>query len=95
MQEYLGAKLALPPGAIDAEAARRCGLPPDCVQSIAEFFATCEQIRFAPAAGDGDMRGTLALAQDIIRRLERQRRLTPETTAGTPVAMERRGGGMR
>jgi tetratricopeptide (TPR) repeat protein len=47
------------------------------VQRLRDFFATCEQVRFAPAAGDGDMRGTLSLAQDVIKQLERNRRLSP------------------
>jgi len=84
MQEYLGAKLDLPPGGIDAGATRRCGVPNDCADAIERFFVTCEQVRFAPGAGDGDMRGTLSLAQDIVRRLERARRLaTPP-----PVTIE-------
>ena len=81
MQAYLGAKLDLPPGGIDADAAGGRGIPEDCAQRLREFFATCERVRFAPDAGDGDMRGTLALAQEVIRRLERERRLTPRTAA--------------
>ena len=75
MQAYLAAKLDLPPGGIDAAAVSGRGVPPECVQQIAGFFATCEQVRFAPSAGDGDMRGTLVLARDVIKRLERERRL--------------------
>ena len=67
MQEYLAAKLDLPPGGIDADAVASRGVPPECVQRIRDFFTTCEQVRFAPGAGDGDMRGTLALAQEVIR----------------------------
>ena len=74
MQEYLAAKLGLPPGAIDADAVRRSGASADATDRIATFFATCEQVRFAPGAADGDMRGTLALAQEIIKRLEREQR---------------------
>ncbi len=84
MQEYLGAKLDLPPGGIDAEAVTRRGVPEECAQRIRDFFATCEQVRFAPGAGDGDMRGTLALARAVIKRLERERRLAP-AAAGTSV----------
>jgi hypothetical protein len=79
MQEYLSAKLDLPPGAIDAAAAARRGVAAESVQDIAQFFATCEQIRFAPSSSDGDMRGVLALARQIVRRLERQRGLAPAT----------------
>ncbi len=77
MQEYLGAKLDLPPGSIDADAATGRGVSNESVQRIRTFFATCEQVRFAPGSGDGDMRGTLSLAQDLVRRLERERRLAP------------------
>jgi len=77
MQEYLSAKLDLPPGAIDAAAAARRGVPAESVQDIAQFFATCEQIRFAPSSSDGVMRGVLTLARQIVRRLERQRGLAP------------------
>jgi len=77
MQDYLAAKLDLPPGAINADAVARRGVPADSLQRIAEFLATCEQIRFAPSSSDGDMRGMLTLAQQIVRRLERQRGLAP------------------
>jgi tetratricopeptide (TPR) repeat protein len=77
MQEYLAAKLDLPPGAISADAVAQRGVPEDCVQRIAELFAICEQVRFAPSASNGDMPGALALGQDIVRRLERQRGLAP------------------
>ena len=77
MQEYLAAKLDLPPGGIDADAVANRGVPVECVQRIRDFFTTCEQVRFAPGAGDGDMRGTLALAQEVIRQLERTRRVAP------------------
>jgi tetratricopeptide (TPR) repeat protein len=83
MQEYLAAKLALPPGAIDAEAIARCGLPAECVQRIADFLATCEQVRFAPKASKGDMHGLLSQARDIIRQLERLRGLTPKSSPTT------------
>jgi hypothetical protein len=87
MQEYLSAKLDLPPGAIDADAVASRGVPADSVQHIAEVFATCEQIRFAPSSSDGDMRGVLALARQIVRRLERQRGLAPseQTTVEATV----------
>jgi hypothetical protein len=77
MQEYLGAKLDLPPGGIDADTVAQRGIPADCVQRIRDFLTTCEHVRFAPASGDGDMRGTLALATDVMQRLERLRRLAP------------------
>ena len=81
MQEYLAAKLDLPPGAIDADAVARRGVADECTQRVRDFLATCEQVRFAPGAGDGDMRGTLALAQDVIKQLERTRRAVPMISA--------------
>lgn len=77
MQEYLAAKLGLPPGAIDADAVARRGVPADAVAHIAQFFATCEQVRFARNSNNGDMHGLLAHARKILRRLERQRGLAP------------------
>jgi len=50
-------------------------VPPDCVDSVRRFFAACEHVRFAPSAGVGDMQGALSLAQQILRRLERERSL--------------------
>jgi len=56
-------------------------VPPDCVDSVRRFFAACEHVRFAPSAGVGDMQGALTLAQQIVRRLERDRSLRPSTVA--------------
>jgi hypothetical protein len=75
MQEYLAAKLDLPPGAIDVDAVMRSGVSETSVARLRDFFATCERVRFAPGSVDGDMRGTLELAQAIIRALEREPRL--------------------
>jgi hypothetical protein len=73
MQTYLAAKLDLPPGAIDARAVAAQPLDADAAERLLGFFETCERVRFAPGADDGDMRGTLALARDIVKRLERTR----------------------
>ena len=81
MREYLGAKLDLPPGAIDADAVAGRAIPPDCAESVRRFFEACEHVRFAPSAGVGDMQGALSLAQQILRRLERERSLRPGTVA--------------
>jgi len=89
MQEYLAAKLGLPPGAVDAAAITRCDLPTDCVQRITEFLTTCEQVRFAPSARKVDMHGALSLAREIIRRMERLRALAPSTSFATESAAER------
>ncbi len=85
MQEYLAAKLGLPPGAIDADAVASSGVSAECAQRVRDFLATCEQVRFAPGAGDGDMRGTLALAQQVIQQLERTRRAAP--TVSTAIIL--------
>lgn len=82
MQAYLAAKLDLPLGGIDAEAVSGRGVSHECAQRIRDFFATCEQVRFAPSTGDGDMRGTLALAQNVIKRLERERRVVANHSPG-------------
>ncbi|MFI5396251.1 MAG: BatD family protein [Candidatus Binatia bacterium] len=83
MQEYLAAKLDLPPGAIDADAVAHRGVPQDCAERLAELFTICEQMRFAPSSSNGDMRGALSLAQAIVRRLERQRGLAPTAPVRT------------
>ncbi len=81
MRTYLGAKLDLPPGAIDADAVAGRAVPADCAESVRRFFEACEHVRFAPSAGVGDMQGALSLAQQIVRRLERERSLRPGTVA--------------
>jgi tetratricopeptide (TPR) repeat protein len=81
MQEYLAAKLDLPPGAIDADAIAGRGVSAEVARRVRDFFTTCEQVRFAPGASDGDMRGTLALAQEVIKQLERTRRIAPSLAA--------------
>lgn len=74
LQEYLGAKLDLPPGRIEAQAVAACGVPTDCVQRIQAVLTTCEQVRFAPGTGSGDMRQHLTAVQEIIKQLERGQR---------------------
>ena len=80
LQEYLAAKLDLPPGRIDAETIRACGLPAACEQRIHEVRTTCEQIRFAPGSGDGDRQTMLAAVQDIVKQLEREQTFSAATT---------------
>ncbi len=87
MQEYLAAKLDLPPGAIDADAVAARGVSDECVQRVRNFLTTCEQVRFAPGTGDGDMRGTLALAQEVIKQLERTRRIAPAIAASIVLVL--------
>jgi tetratricopeptide (TPR) repeat protein len=87
MQEYLAAKLALPPGAIDADAVAARGVSDECARHVRDFLATCEQVRFAPGASDGDMRGTLALAQEVIKQLERTQRSAPTVAAAVALLL--------
>jgi tetratricopeptide (TPR) repeat protein len=76
LQDYLAAKLDLPPGGIDANAAASRGLPDDVVQAIRQLLDSCEQARFAPVGEAADLQATLAAAQGVVKRLERDRRLT-------------------
>ena len=87
MQEYLAAKLDLAPGAIDADAVAARGVPPECAQRVRDFMRTCEHVRFAPGASDGDMRGTLALAQEVIKQLERTRRIVAPIAASIALLL--------
>ena len=80
LQEYLGAKLDLPPGRIEAEAVAACGVPTDCVPRIHTVLTTCEQVRFAPGTGSGDMQQHLTAVQEIITQLERQQRFSAGET---------------
>jgi tetratricopeptide (TPR) repeat protein len=77
---YLGAKLGLPPGAIDREHVLGTlagnGCPSDLRERIAAFFQLVEQARYAPAAVAAAERATaLQLATAIVDGLERERRL--------------------
>jgi tetratricopeptide (TPR) repeat protein len=82
VRDYLAAKLDLPPGGVTAETVAEClrgkGITQPTAGDLREFFATCERVRFAPAAAaDGDMQHTLERAAAIIRGFERARRLAP------------------
>ena len=84
VSDYLAAKLDLPPGGVGVERVgerlRERGLAPDVARDLESFFGACEEARFAPAAGGADTERTLARAEEIVRRLERERRL------GRPIA---------
>ena len=78
--DYLAAKLDLPPGGVTPEEMsvrlQDARLPDGVADELRAFLASCEEVRFAPtAAGDGDMRRTLARAESLVRALERSRRL--------------------
>ncbi|HUI25620.1 MAG TPA: BatD family protein, partial [Candidatus Kryptonia bacterium] len=86
VSEYLSAKLDLPPGSVTADTAaerlRGRGLPAQVASELQEFFATCERVRFAPAASsDGDMQRTIERADGIVHALERQRGLARSLAA--------------
>ncbi len=86
VRDYLTAKLDLSPGAVTPELVsarlRAAGVPDGVADEVRAFVATCEVARFAPAAAaDGDLRRTLRRAEEIVRTLERTRRLAPAATA--------------
>lgn len=92
VQDYLSAKLDLPPGGVTAEHAgerlRRAQVPDALADELRAFFGTCEQARFAPSSGaDGDMRRTLERADAIVKALERERRLRPSAVAVALLAV--------
>src|SRR4029453_4228490 len=92
LRDYLTAKLDLPPGAVTPEQVsarlREAGLGDGIANEVCAFFAACEVARFAPsAAGDGDLRRTLDRAEEIVRALERTRRLAPAATAAAVLAL--------
>jgi tetratricopeptide (TPR) repeat protein len=92
VRDYLTAKLDLPPGAVTPEQVsarlREAGLGDGIADEVRAFFAACEVARFAPsAAGDGDLRRTLDRAEEIVRALERTRRLAPAATAAAVLAL--------
>ena len=72
VQEYLAAKLDLPPGRIEVQTVAACGVSADCVRRIGEVLAACEQVRFAPGTGEGDMPSVLRAVEDIVKQLERE-----------------------
>ncbi|HWP64388.1 MAG TPA: BatD family protein, partial [Candidatus Limnocylindria bacterium] len=78
MQEYLAAKLDLPPGAVSpatvAEKLHATAVPASLVDEATGLLLLCEQMRFAPIA-DGDRASALARADALVRGLERQRGL--------------------
>ncbi len=92
LRDYLTAKLDLPPGAVTPEQVsarlRGAGLAEGVADEVRAFFAACEVARFAPAhAAGGDLRSTLERAEDIVRALERTRRLMPAASAAAVVAL--------
>lgn len=72
LQTYLSDKLGLPPGAVDPAAIAASGVSAESAERLRDLFEICEQIRFAPTSADGDMRGALGQAREIIGRLEKE-----------------------
>lgn len=77
---YLSAKLDLPPGSVGPERAgerlRGTRVGATVVDDLRALLATCERVRFAPgSSADGDAEQALAKAEEIVRTLERERRL--------------------
>jgi tetratricopeptide (TPR) repeat protein len=74
IREYLSAKLDLPVGAVDAErvAARLGATDLPVVGQVAEFLSLVERMRYAPGADGTQDRRAIALAEQIVRALERQ-----------------------
>lgn len=83
---YLGAKLDLPPGAVEparvAERLRAAGGAPELLQSVSAFFAIVERVRYAASPGEQDRAEALAVARDIVDRLERDRAVTAHFASG-------------
>lgn len=77
LREYLGAKLRLPPGAVDSERLRAAGLSAELVDTIVAVLGTCEQARFAPMGGSEDRAQLLERVRAVVRDMERDRSLRP------------------
>ena len=90
MREYLSAKLDVPVGAVDAQRIAEALDHRDAalVARIQEFFAIVERVSYAPSARqEGDARTLLDLAADIVRDLERNRRLPERTVSAAGAAV--------
>jgi tetratricopeptide (TPR) repeat protein len=77
IQAYLGAKLDLPPGAVERarvlERLGRNGSAEEVRERVESLFALIEEARYAPASGGaGERQTALRLAHEIVDRLERQ-----------------------
>lgn len=85
VQEYLAAKLDLPPGRVEVQTVAACGISTDCVQRIGEVLAVCERVRFVPGTGEGDMPSVLRAVRDIVKQLEREHSF-PAASSDSPVS---------
>ena len=89
---YLGAKLDLPPGAIERERVlarlQGNGTAPQTRERVAAFFELVERVRYAPAAvATAEQATALELATAIVDALERQRRLDRHLAAAVAVVL--------
>ena len=75
VREYLGAKLGLPPGAIERERLQAAGMGEAAIAKVDEVLEACAQARFARAASAADRRHLLELARTLVRDVERDRNL--------------------
>jgi tetratricopeptide (TPR) repeat protein len=87
---YLGAKLDLPPGAVDRERVLArldgdgCG--PDTRERVGAFFQLVEHARYAPSqVGAAERSSALELAKAIVDGLERARRLERRIAAAAAM----------
>jgi tetratricopeptide (TPR) repeat protein len=89
---YLGAKLDLPPGAVEPERVLARfgtnGAADDIRRQVTDFFALVERARYAPSANVASEREqALVLARQIVERLERERGLASRFAAGLLVPL--------
>jgi len=81
MTEYLGAKLDLAPGAVDAAgtvaALNKAGYAESVCRDVATLFAEFESRRYAPAAAaDADRRAMVVQARAIVEAIEQRKDIT-------------------
>lgn len=91
MRDYLAAKLDLPPGTVGETAPvrlRAAGIDGAVAERVAELFASCEAVRYAPTgAAAADLERALSHADAIVRALERARRIGPARAALAALLM--------
>ncbi len=85
LQDYLAAKLDLPPGRIEPGTVVARGVSADCVRRVAEVMAACEQARFAPGTAAGGGLSVLRAVEDIVGQLEREYTF-PAVATDSPVS---------
>ena len=88
LREYLSAKLDVPPGAVDAHhVGERLGdTAAPVVRRVGEFFSLVDGVRYARAVDGDDGRAALALAESIVRDIERLRGLEARFEGGRRAA---------